>query len=384
MNQQRRTASGLKQWSGTARAEPTASEVHCPAQRMADFMIALLIGWLLAAGCAAKPDASAPPAGANPSGAPGTPGRGMAVCVGLNGVDPDHYAGWPGTLAGCENDATDMAAIATQKGFGVKKILTPHATRKAILDEIRAAAGRLVSGDIFMISISAHGDQVPDPAAPPEDGGMDQTWCLYDGQLLDKELYAEWAKFAPGVRILVISDSCHSQGITRMVPRDYALDSRSRAMAVAAAPDAAAAESARRVSEAMGRFSAATTREAQVRVKALPPETSIETYRREKARYDEIVRTVPRPASPIPALVLSITACKNEQLAGDGPSNGVFTAALKQVWAGGTFHGDYVGFHHQIAAAAAAVRPWQDAQRRMIDRQDERYWGQSPFAIAAP
>jgi hypothetical protein len=34
---------------------------------------------------------------------------------------------------------------------------------------------------------------------------LDETWCLYDGQLIDDELYLELGKFATGVRILVLS-----------------------------------------------------------------------------------------------------------------------------------------------------------------------------------
>jgi hypothetical protein len=340
------------------------------------FGAVLLLACAFAAGCSGKatdPGPVAPVAG-------GGSARGIAVCVGLNGVDPDHYAGWPGRLFGCENDAADMEAIARQKGFAVAKILTRRATRDAVLSAIRGAAEQLHGGDIFMVSFSGHGDQVPDPHAPPEDGGLDQTWCLYDGQLLDKELYAEWARFAAGVRILVFSDSCHSQGIARMAPRDYAVDLRLRG----AAPAAPESEPVRRVADASDRFRAETIRDARVRVKAMPPEKSIETYQREQARYDGIVRSVARPTPPIPPLVMSITACKNDQLAGDGDANGVFTGAVKRVWDGGAFRGNYIAFHEKVAEEALRVRSSQDAQRRMIDRDDQGYWKQSPFAISAP
>jgi hypothetical protein len=32
--------------------------------------------------------------------------------VGLNGIDPEHYAGWDGPLDWCEVDATDMEELA--------------------------------------------------------------------------------------------------------------------------------------------------------------------------------------------------------------------------------------------------------------------------------
>jgi hypothetical protein len=39
---------------------------------------------------------------------------------------------------------------------------------------------------------------------------MDETWVCYDRQLIDDQLYELWGKFKASVRILVLSDSCHS------------------------------------------------------------------------------------------------------------------------------------------------------------------------------
>ena len=47
---------------------------------------------------------------------------------------------------------------------------------------------------------------------------QDETWCLWDGQLIDDELYLELSRFAAGVRVLVLSDSCHSGTVTRAAP----------------------------------------------------------------------------------------------------------------------------------------------------------------------
>ncbi|MDQ3865184.1 MAG: caspase family protein, partial [Actinomycetota bacterium] len=52
---------------------------------------------------------------------------GSALTIGLNSVDPGHYAGWSGNLIACEADAEDMANIATSKGFTVKTLLTKEA-----------------------------------------------------------------------------------------------------------------------------------------------------------------------------------------------------------------------------------------------------------------
>lgn len=70
---------------------------------------------------------------------------------------------------------------------------------------------------LYVLCHSGHGGQVMDVTGDEEDQ-LDETWCLYDGQLIDDELYLELSKFAEGVRILVLSDSCHSGTMTRAGP----------------------------------------------------------------------------------------------------------------------------------------------------------------------
>ena len=135
--------------------------------------------------------------------------KGISLHIGLNFVDPNHYSGWDGELNACEFDANDMHMIADNQGFKGKTLLTKKATRNNVVAEIQSAASKLKSGDIFLISFSGHGGQVPDQNNDETDG-VDETWCLYDGQLIDDEIKVFWTWFAKGVRIFVVSDSCHS------------------------------------------------------------------------------------------------------------------------------------------------------------------------------
>ena len=88
--------------------------------------------------------------------------NGIAIALGLNAVNPQHYNGWSGVLNACEADAEDMSHIAKTQKFSVTTILTKAATRKNVMDHIRNAAKALQSGDIFMLSYSGHGGQLPD------------------------------------------------------------------------------------------------------------------------------------------------------------------------------------------------------------------------------
>lgn len=112
--------------------------------------------------------------------------KGLALTIGLNAVDPQHYGDWSGELMACEADAEDMAEIAKSKKFQTTTLLTKNGTREKVAAEIRKAASTLKSGDMFMLSYSGHGGQVPDKNDDEPDA-QDETWCLYDGELLDDE-----------------------------------------------------------------------------------------------------------------------------------------------------------------------------------------------------
>lgn len=145
--------------------------------------------------------------------------RGISLHVGLNAVDPNGYGGWSGDLTGCEPDAREMKKLASDYDYKTSMLLTAQATSTAVLSAMVEAAKTLKSGDAFFLTYSGHGGQTDDENND-EDDGKDETWCLYDRQVLDDELYAMYRKFAPGVRIFVLSDSCHSGTVIRALPPD--------------------------------------------------------------------------------------------------------------------------------------------------------------------
>jgi hypothetical protein len=146
------------------------------------------------------------------------------------------------------------------------------------------------------------------------------------------------SRIKAGVRILVLSDSCHSGTVTRAMigPEADALGGRSKMM---------------------------------------PPSVAMRTYRDHRAFYDKIQRDVVKAsgkastpnaggalaraalskrltaiANECKASVILISGCQDNQTSMDGDHNGAFTEQLLQVWDHGGFKKNYAQFHAAIKA----------------------------------
>lgn len=152
--------------------------------------------------------------------------KGYALLIGMGSVDAFHYGGWSGELKQPEQDVEIMKEIAASQGFEVQTLLSKEAIRENVVSSIKRIAEKMASTDLFFLYFSGHGGQIPDLNGDEEDG-LDETWCLYDGELLDDELYALWGCFKEDSRVIVISDSCHSGTVTKALPCDNSLISKS-------------------------------------------------------------------------------------------------------------------------------------------------------------
>ena len=260
----------------------------------------------------------------------------LSLHIGINEVSAAHYEGWTGPLAACEFDAHDMAAIAASTGMKSTLLITQKATRANLLAALRKAAKALGAGDFFFMSFSGHGGQVPDVSGEEKDDKQDETWCLFDGQLIDDELYYELSKFKAGVRIFVLSDSCHSGTVVRA-----------------------------------GRPQPGTPAQ---RPRIMPPAVGMRVYAAHKTFYDKLQNDVSKVAGGRvtdpdtalanvtvsnrltgivkefkPALIL-ISGCQDNQFSMDGDHNGAFTEQLLRVWNNGAFTGSYARLHALVRA----------------------------------
>lgn len=137
----------------------------------------------------------------------------IALCIGIN-----DYPGTQNDLSGCVNDATDWAAELGGRGFDVTRMLDKKATYAAMTKTIGSMIKDAKKGDTLIITYSGHGTWVPDSSGDEPDG-RDEGLCPYDigsaGPLLDDDIRVLFNKRGAGVRIVLISDSCHSGSVTR-------------------------------------------------------------------------------------------------------------------------------------------------------------------------
>jgi hypothetical protein len=231
--------------------------------------------------------------------------QGYALHIGLNAVNPDNYEGWNGELFACENDVAVYKAIAEKAGFqSIHSLLTTAATSQQVLQHLQDAARLLQSGDILLLTYSGHGGSIIDANLDETNNfgsmdGFDETWCLYDRQLIDDELFDCFSKFKAGVRILIFSDSCHSGSVSRNpipVTNDPATDPAT-----------------------------------YTRARVAPLSVLMRTYNKHKSEYDGIQAQLKAGKDDIAAYVVQFGACQDDELAMEVWGNGMFTAKIQEV-----------------------------------------------------
>jgi hypothetical protein len=363
---------------------------------------------------------------------PGPPGgqrQGRSLHIGLNVVDPNAYPMAVPELSGCENDARDMHRLAQSQGFAGTTLLSPAATSRAVVDGISNAAASLRSGDFFFLTYSGHGAQMDDPTGEEPDW-LDETWVLYDRQLLDDELRALWTQFQPGVRIFVLSDSCHSGTVVRTVDLAYRAFAavtdegpqgfRERALIpVSGTRDIGALGELRRsieryVPDVVSSFDDSWSSDSpdvdvdywtnhlteaiwhtlqtrigdltrldmskSPRTRNLPPEVQQADAR---VRHD-LYRAAKRRARQVTvrdltASVLLISGCQDNQLSLDGARNGLFTQRFLEVWQTGAAV-DYADLHGRIVRL---MPPQQTPNLDWGSARDVAFEAEQPLSINA-
>lgn len=282
-------------------------------------------------------------------------GKKYSLSIGLNKVDPASYDGeWDGALACCEKDAKDMNNIASDLSYDRKELLlTKNATRENVIKTLEAFSKDLQQGDYFLFYYSGHGGQVMDENSD-EDDDLDETWCLYNGELIDDEIYYYLSRFSAGVRIYVLSDSCHSGTVIKAAVRK----------------------------------SSPEYIQKRNLIKSMPANVAIKSNMKRKKFYEKIQKEIGKKKDgpifadgqwSVKASVKLLSGCQDNQESGASPDefhNSDFTDRLLLIWKGGTFNNIYQSFHSKVISIMPSN---QTPKVFSVGPEDPDFDRQAPF-----
>jgi len=289
--------------------------------------------------------------------------RGISLHVGINQVSSAFPNATP--LRGCQKDAEEMEKIAIAEGFEVHDVLLgSDATYARVTAKIRSAAAQLQQDDIFLFTFAGHGFQETDIGARDEEDRLDETLLLFDVELFDDVLRKDlWPRFEAGVRVLMISDCCHSGSNFLIPPEDPA--------------DANLGANTNVKALLTDEFPVSTPDRLSARV------ISKATGRRHQAEYGEFYRSTLLPifSPPINACLMLLAACEDDETTGDGVPNGIYTATMLRVLNDSNPPVDYDDLVQRIQTALTEAGRTQTPTLKTAGSDHPTFRKQRPFTI---
>ena len=117
------------------------------------------------------------------------------------------------SLVGPTIDATNMQTRCVSKGYwqgaNTVALLDTTATKSAVRERLTALAAKAVSGDTVLYYQSSHGGSHTSSGEYTKETYI----CLYDSRYEDYEMAEDLMKFAAGVKVIIVLDTCHSAGM---------------------------------------------------------------------------------------------------------------------------------------------------------------------------
>ena len=153
------------------------------------------------------------------------------------------------------------------------------------------------------------------------------------------------------MRILVLSDSCHSGSAVRQT-----LD--------ALRPEVL--EGAMSVPPPNG-------------MRTMPKALAKEVYEAHQKEYDDVqARVSAGDKCSVGASVLLLSGCQDNQTSADGAKNGLFTQTLLEVWNDGKYRGGHKKFWKEIVEK---MPPWQSPNWFTVGPENAGFQRRKPFTI---
>lgn len=272
----------------------------------------------------------------------------ISLHIGIDNVDQNYYSNLVPELFACVTDMEKMGKLANSLGYESNYLKNSEATRDNIKQKFLELGNSVEDGGIFLISYSGHGAQLEDkkngiPNEDNEKDGNDESWVCYDGFLLDDEIYNALAEIKNEIRVLVVSDSCHSESITRFA--DFKATAK------------------------------------VYRERSLPPYLVREILKRNNQTAQQLRdKNAPSRANDFRVFVKNLSACKAYETAKEVDEGGMFTTALLQEYSAiaGEKASNYDTF---IERVRAQVREYQNPNWSNSHKKSDLFDAQFPFAI---
>jgi hypothetical protein len=147
-----------------------------------------------------------------------------AFCVGINDYP---YPGYD--LKGCINDIHEWSELLINHfdfpRSNVKIITDSEATKRNVINGVKDLITKAKAGDVLVFVNASHGSYLLDTSGDEEK--FDEIICPYnvkEDEIKDDELRELFIDLPAGVKLTVISDSCFSGTITRVIARVRFLD----------------------------------------------------------------------------------------------------------------------------------------------------------------
>jgi subtilisin family serine protease len=148
-----------------------------------------------------------------------TKNQGYSLHIGIDEVSQAYYQGKIPLLHGCVNDMKRMEKFAKSLDYITTALINDQATKENINAKLDELSTRAVAGDTVLISYAGHGASIRDLNGDEPDG-LDESWVTYSGFLLDDDINLALNKFVQGVKVIMVSDSCHSGTVSRGIPKE--------------------------------------------------------------------------------------------------------------------------------------------------------------------
>ena len=147
----------------------------------------------------------------------------ISLHIGINEVDSSYYGTYVPPLYGCVNDMNKMEQFASGLGYESHTLENEQATKAKICSQIIQLGNKVQNGGILLITYAGHGAPIPNNPLEEDEGdtedtqdGYDEAWVSYDGFILDDELFECFSEIDNEIRVVLVSDSCHSESMSRI------------------------------------------------------------------------------------------------------------------------------------------------------------------------